>query len=255
VPDLEAGMADIRRWLRPGGGLAVDEHVGNSPLAAALGRELHAWAAGSVLPAYRTIPDADLAALPQEGHSALEDAGAAQVVPLLRRDFDIQYEHSRHVVLDHYPLLYYLAHDKDLYAYRHSLAIANQIQTWLAAADPAGGEYVTIVAANRAPVINDDEVSGIRYQVSGDDVAVPEKANTQHATRNTQHATLNSELAQRVAELEAALAAQGAWARSLEAAVQTRERELARVQGHLRRVENGRVMRLLRRLGGGRGRR
>jgi hypothetical protein len=43
---------------------------------------------------------------------------------------------------------------------------------------------------------------------------------------------------------------QGEWARSLEAAVQERDREIARLSTQLRKIENGRVMRLLNRLGG-----
>ena len=51
VPDLEAGLLAVRRWLRPDGGLAVDEHIANSRLAGALGVALHEWAAAEVFPA------------------------------------------------------------------------------------------------------------------------------------------------------------------------------------------------------------
>ena len=49
----------------------------------------------------------------------------------------------------------------------------------------------------------------------------------------------------RVAELERAYKAQGEWARSLEAAQQEGAKEIAHLRKHLRRVENGRVMRML----------
>jgi hypothetical protein len=140
----------VGRWLRAGGGLGIDEHIANSALARSLGAELHRWATEQVFPRYKAISDAELAGLPSEPHSAMEDAGADQIVPLVREMFDVAYEKQRHVVLDHYPLLYYLWKGKDPDSYTYSLEIANHIQELLRLVDPDGGEYVTIVAANRA---------------------------------------------------------------------------------------------------------
>jgi 2-polyprenyl-3-methyl-5-hydroxy-6-metoxy-1,4-benzoquinol methylase len=151
VPDVRTALVQVSRWLRPGGGLGIDEHIANSALARALGAELHCWAVEHVFPRYRTISDAELSELPIEPHSAMEDAGADQIVPLVREMFDVAYEKQRHVVLDHYPLLYYLWKGKDPNSYAYSLEIANQIQELLRLVDPDGGEYVTVVAANRAP--------------------------------------------------------------------------------------------------------
>ncbi|HET9495030.1 MAG TPA: class I SAM-dependent methyltransferase [Chloroflexia bacterium] len=149
VPDVRTALNQMSRWLRPGGGLGIDEHIANSALARALGAELHRWAAENVFPRYRSISDAELAGLPSEPHSAMEDAGADQIVPLVRAMFDVAYEKQRHVVLDHYPLLYYLSKGKNPDSYVHALEIANHIQELLRLADPDGGEYVTIVASNR----------------------------------------------------------------------------------------------------------
>jgi 2-polyprenyl-3-methyl-5-hydroxy-6-metoxy-1,4-benzoquinol methylase len=41
VPDLEAALREVKSWLHPEGILAVDEHVGNSRLAAMLGAEMN----------------------------------------------------------------------------------------------------------------------------------------------------------------------------------------------------------------------
>ena len=150
-PIWKPGCATCGAGCAPAARLAVDEHIANSRLAGAVGAQLHNWAAEQVFPRYRTISDADLAALPSEGHSALEDAGVDQVVPLLRRMFDVQFEQQRHVVLDHYPLLYYLWKDKDETGFRHALEIANQFQELLRQVDPDGGEYLTLVAANPGP--------------------------------------------------------------------------------------------------------
>ncbi len=236
VPDLEAGLTAISRWLRPGGGLAVDEHIANSRLAAALGTRLHTWAAAAVFPRYRTIPDVALAALPQEPHSALEDVGVDQVAPLLRRHFTVEYEQTRHVVLDHYPLLYYLWQDRDPTAYRHSLTIANHLQELLRQIDPDGGEYLTLIAANCPPPAR-RPAGGYQGAVVSE-IAAPPLPTPAHST---EHALIVA----RVAALEAELAAQGAWARGLETTVQERDRELKRLRAHLRRVANGRLLRLL----------
>ncbi|MDQ2809608.1 MAG: methyltransferase domain-containing protein [Chloroflexota bacterium] len=244
VPDAADGLAAIGRWLRPGGALALDEHIAHSPLAGALGARLYAWAAATVFPQYRTLTDSDLADLPVEPHSPLEDAGMAQLLPLLECQFTIEYAQTRHVVLDHYPLLYYLWQGKDPVAFQHGLTIANHLQALLCQADPAGGEYLTVVAANHAPA-GGGQGSGVRGQsaiVSDDELGVAEA--------NAELRKQNSELGRRVAELTAALAVQGTWARGLEATVGERDRELTRLRAHLRRVANGRVLRLLARLRG-----
>jgi len=257
VPNLAAALEDVRRWLRPGGGLAIDEHIANSRLAAALGAQLHGWAAANVFPRYQTISGEDLAALPTEPHSALEDAGVDQVVPLVRRLFRIVFERQRHVFLDHYPLLYYLWRDRDESAFRHALEIANQFQELVRLADPDGGDYVTIVAANEPP-----EPPLVTGAVTPSAIPVPAAADAgppgahwtttpapPSADATPPAPSLDVEvLRARITALETALAEQGAWAHSLEAAQQARDRELARLRAHLRRVENGRVMRLLRRL-------
>jgi 2-polyprenyl-3-methyl-5-hydroxy-6-metoxy-1,4-benzoquinol methylase len=149
VPDVRSALAQVSRWLRPGGGLGIDEHIANSALARSLGAELHRWAVEQVFPRYRSISDEELTGLPAEPHSAMEDAGVDQIVPLVRAMFDVAYEKQRHVVLDHYPLLYYLWKDKDPNSYIYSLEVANQLQELVRLVDPDGGEYVTIVAANR----------------------------------------------------------------------------------------------------------
>ena len=264
VPDLDAGLAAVQSWLRPGGGLAVDEHIANSALAGALGAQLHAWAAATVWPAHRTLAAAALAELPPEPHSALEDAGMTQLVPLLHRRFTVEYAQERHVVLDHYPLLYYLWQDKDPAAFHHALIIANQLQDLLRQVDPAGGEYLTLVAANRLPDEEterqgaegrgQEEVVGRQSPVGGGgELAEIDASAEDHraaAPFMLNSEPENAELRTQNAELRQTLAAQGAWARGLEATVRQREREAAQLRQQLRRVANGRVLRLLARVRG-----
>jgi 2-polyprenyl-3-methyl-5-hydroxy-6-metoxy-1,4-benzoquinol methylase len=237
VPDLDAGLSDVRNWLRPGGCLAVDEHITNSKLAGAIGGELHKWAGREIFPQYQTISKEDLATLPSEPHSAFEDAGAGQIVPLVHRMFSVKYEKARHVVLDHYPLLYYLWKGKKQEAFLNALEIANHLQEILRLVDPDGGEYVTLIATNDTAI---EESANVDVTITKDRVAMEESADI-----STRSAELDS-LMTRQLDLEAAFAQQRAWARELEAAVHQRDEEIATLRDHLKRMQSGRVMRLLR---------
>lgn len=254
VPDLETALRAVSTWLRLGGALAVDEHVGNSALARALGGAVHAWAETKVLPRYRTVPPDVLARLPQEPHSALEDSAVDQVAPLLHRLFAVREERFRHVFLDHYPLLYYLAADRDLAGFRHALAIANQLQEFVRQVDPDGGDYVTIIAENTGEDQGPDAER--RESVPPEAPAPPEPPypdlRADLAAAQEQIAalsTVQTDLAaahQRIADLAAQLQAQTTWAQGIEGELRRKDREIVRLQGVLRRLENGRVIRLLR---------
>ena len=130
---------------------------------------------------------------------------------------------------------------KDPTAFLHALEIANQFQELVRRVDPDGGEYITVVAANRPPPAQEPAPVAPPAPLAP---RLRRRRKPQPRARIPKWSALRA----RAADLEQALAAQGAWARSLEAAQQDRDRELARLRTHLRRVENGRVMRLLRRL-------
>ncbi|MEO8288056.1 MAG: methyltransferase domain-containing protein [Chloroflexota bacterium] len=240
VPDVQAGLTDVQRWLKPGGALAVDEHITNSKLAGAIGAELHRWASSEVFPRYRTISADDMATLPSEPHSAFEDVGAEQIRPLLHTMFDVKEEKQRHVVLDHYSLLYYLWKDKEKDAFVHALEIADNFQELLRLVDPDGGEYITIIATN-------DPSREPEWQDTASHLdALP--------ANQPSEADLDQYKA-RLAALEKEFAEQGAWALELEKGLKQRNAELKRLRDHLRRIENGKVMRLMKRLGRSRQRR
>lgn len=236
VPDLEAELRQVRLWLREGGALALDEHVGNSRLAASLAGEVHAWAEAEVLPRYRTLPAEALATLPTEPHSAREDTSVHEVEPLVSRLFAVRYSHPRHVFLDHYPLLYYLHKDRDLEGYKHALDIANQMQEFVRRVDPEGGDYITMIAENTR---EDQPVDDIPQAVS----PVQEPA---APPGGVEAAPGEDPAARRIEELESRLREQGSWALGFEGQLREKNAELARLRGHVRRLESGRVMRLLR---------
>ena len=222
-----------------GGALALDEHVGNSRLAASLGSELHRWAEAAVLPRYRTLPPEALQTLPDEPHSALEDSSVSQVLPLVSSLFKVQLLRPRHVFLDHYPLLYYLDVGRDLEGFRHALAIANRMQELVRAVDPEGGDYITLVAENTRAHRLEEQAPETQSEPGLTAAAPPTQENA---------------LQEQVGALQAQLAEQSAWARDLEGELQRKNAELARLRAHVRRLESGRLMRLLRRLPGQSGR-
>jgi hypothetical protein len=231
-PDLETNLRAVRDWLRPGGALAVDEHVGNSRLASGIAAELHAWAEAEVFPRYRTLPLDALARLPQEPHSALEDSSVSRVAPLVRALFNVRMERSRHVFLDHYPLLYYLHAGRDLAAYTHALAMANQMQELVRRADPEGGDYITIVAENAG---GNPQASKTHPQQPEEPVPAPPEPVALGARQPD--------------DRETQLREQAEWAHGLESELERKNAEIARLKATIHRLESGRIMRLLRMFG------
>ena len=265
IPDLRTGLVNIRSWLRPNGAIAVDEHIKNSQLARSLAAQLHEWAEREVFVHYRTISTSDLAKLPSEAHSALEDAGADQVVPLLHEMFDIEFEKERHVVLDHYALLYYLWRHKNKDAYINALDITNHLQELLRLVDPDGGEYITIIGTNDLPETA-SEANTFREDVEGTSLAHytegPSIQNSPSANAKADligkdldmlpdsgiSSTISQEIhnpAERTVEREIIPTEHQLWVSSLENALKDRDEEVTKLREHLRRVETGRVMRIL----------
>jgi 2-polyprenyl-3-methyl-5-hydroxy-6-metoxy-1,4-benzoquinol methylase/uncharacterized protein YbaR (Trm112 family) len=248
VPNLDGELSEVKRWLVPGGALAIDEHVGNSKLAASLGAQVHAWAEEEVFPRYRTLSPEALATLPSEPHSEMEDTSVDEVAPLVSRLFRVHLSRPRHVFLDHYPLLHYLATDRDEEAYRHSLPIANHLQELVRRADPEGGDYLTIIAENAEVELQEEPA----FTSQVEDLPTPQieeplqiRAHAPDAIRDPQ-----SEIRKLETEaLQEELRKQGEWAAGLERELKRKSEQVERLEGHVRRLESGRVMRLLRRLG------
>lgn len=247
--DLTGTLAKVRFWLRPGGALALDEHIGNSRLAASLQEQMHAWAESEVLQHHHTLGAEELGKLPQESHSPLEDVNSTEIVPTVTRLFSVHSIRYRHVILDHYPLLYYLQQGRDLKAFHHATTIANHIQEWLCAADPEHGDYVTIVATSPAPQLahdgpaQADEYSQSATRRSADTTETPapegEGALPEAATlRKLEKALL------KIRELERQLGEQGHWARSLEQQIALKDAEIAKLQT----AHAGKQLRLVRAL-------
>lgn len=247
VPGLYDALCTLRRWLQPGGILAVDEHVGSSSLASTMYNAMHSWAAKEVLPAYRTISDEAMAGLPQAPHSPLEDSGRDQVLPAIQALFAVRNLSTRHVLFDHYPLLYYLSNERDPAAFYHAQQISLQFQQWLAQADPEGGDYATILAQKTTPEPPPSEAQPAEEPA--------QSAQLQSTTPETgPTSTLQAQDRARITSLERQLAAQGNWARQLERDNQRKDRELVRLHQAQHSAKLGPLRQALTRLLG-RGRR
>jgi len=143
VPDLRVRMAEIRNLLRPGGCIALDEHVQSSQLAGVFREALMRWAEAEVLPSYRTTPSVS-STLPV-GASAHEDLGQGEILPAIERTFHIRHIAFRYVFLDIFGDLYYLRSGRNAQGTQHAretIAILNRV---LLEAFPQGAEYVTLI--------------------------------------------------------------------------------------------------------------
>lgn len=233
-PELEAALLKVRAWLRLDGVLAIDEHVGESRLAGLIQGRMQGWEEAEVLPRYRTLSLDRLSGLPSEPHSPMEDVSRASIVPLVHRLFDVEFERSRHVVFDHYPLLYYLEHNRDIAAFEHATRVANQIGAWLCSIDPEGGDYVTIVAKNTGEQPRPEtgpEMTKPSHRIPDAEATVHEQA--QAPAISWPHEAVRRdpwELQRRVSSLEKAEAEQGRWAQSLLLQIQVKDLELARLR-------------------------
>ncbi len=145
VPRLKEEMRVIRGWLRDGGVIAVDEHIGNNQVLAAVARKMHEWAQAEVYPRVRTLDAAALEGLPRAGHSRLEDAGSQEVIEALLENFEVESCKVRNVALDQFTFIYYLSTGYDEESYHYSSQVLARIYSLFADAFPEEVEYITLV--------------------------------------------------------------------------------------------------------------
>jgi ubiquinone/menaquinone biosynthesis C-methylase UbiE/uncharacterized protein YbaR (Trm112 family) len=126
VPRLREEMAIVRKWLREGGAIALDEHVRNNPMLNAIAAQMHAWAQAEVYPRVRTLSKEDLQQLPQTLHSSLEDVGSEQVVEAVLDNFVLESFSSRCVSLDFFSFIYYLSRDLDALLFQDATKVGGR---------------------------------------------------------------------------------------------------------------------------------
>lgn len=152
VPNLAHEITILRDWLPEGGALGVDEHVRNDATLTALNHEMQVWARAEVYPAHRTLSAADLAGLPQAGHSNLEGAGSEAVIESFLAGFALESFSSRYISLDLFSFIYYLSRNEDVEGFKYAGNILDRLYRLWAAAFPDGAEYVTLVGRKVTPL-------------------------------------------------------------------------------------------------------
>jgi SAM-dependent methyltransferase len=150
VPDLRGETAILRDWLRDGGVIAVDEHVQTDLTLSTVMVELEKRFGSEAAPRFTTLSGDDFAGLPVAHHSKMEDAGSADVLDALAGNFSIERFGSRFVSLDPLSFIYYLWHDRDLDAYRRAGEMVNGLYEARKEAYPGRVEYVTVLGRKSA---------------------------------------------------------------------------------------------------------
>jgi 2-polyprenyl-3-methyl-5-hydroxy-6-metoxy-1,4-benzoquinol methylase len=145
VPALKEKMADMREWLRDGGGIGIDEHLGDHPVLGSLAAKMRVWAEDEVYPKARTLGPEFLRDLPAAGHSSLEGSGSKEVISAFVENFEVETFSSRYVSLDPFSFIYFLSRDLDVRAYHYGGDVLEHIYKFMGEAFPEDAEYVTLV--------------------------------------------------------------------------------------------------------------
>jgi SAM-dependent methyltransferase len=220
VPDLEHELSVIRQWLREGGAIGIDEHVGDDPVLQAIRVKMQEWAIHEVYPKARTL-DLDVlrASLPTAPHSELEGVGSKDVITATSEHFEVEFYAGRHISLDTFSFLYFIAKEQDPQAYMHASQVIDRLYRLYAQAFPQTVEAAMLVARKGAVVgrAQQEVPSASRVTVTGDSQIEALQA----AVKSLQGRVV--ELQGTIAVKNAHIAELSAWARSMERALQRRE--------------------------------
>jgi 2-polyprenyl-3-methyl-5-hydroxy-6-metoxy-1,4-benzoquinol methylase/uncharacterized protein YbaR (Trm112 family) len=156
VPNVRHEVVRLREWLRPGGVIAIDEHVGTNPTVLAVSKAMFRWGDAQVYPKVRTFDPRKLHHLPETAHSALEGVGSEDLIQAVTHNFNVESFSSRYVSLDYFPFLYYLWRDLDVTAYNYAADVVSHLCQLLAEAFPEGAEYVTLVGRKESGDLHND---------------------------------------------------------------------------------------------------
>src|SRR5262249_45993009 len=160
------------------------------------------------------LRDPRLRPAPQIDHSENEGVGMGQLLPAVERYLHIDQVDYRHVALDFVGPLFYLGQGCKPEALQYATAVTDLIKRAMKRVWPDQVEYITLVAQKRA-----EPPAEPRYAPGPSDAT---------------------------ASLQRRLAAQDGELRRLHAIVAEKNEHIQRLERLLERIENGRLMRLLR---------
>jgi len=266
VPDLGNEIVGLRAWLREDGVIAVDEHIQGDPTLLAVAGEIEKWFEREIAPRFTTLPVEALAGLPRAAHSRLEDAGSDEVLSALTDNFSIHSFDTRYVSLNNFTFMYYLWRDRDPDGYSYAAEVIDRIYKFLKAAYPERAEYVTMVGSKSGTpgpatpevaramlsVLGEGSASQALAEIRGNVTAylVKEVEDLKAALKASTRAidTLNST----IDSLNAIVHDKNAHIANLETAFTRQEHDIAAKQDALnaqeallKRIERGRVMRVV----------
>jgi SAM-dependent methyltransferase/uncharacterized protein YbaR (Trm112 family) len=211
VPDVAGGVQQIHTMLKQGGCLALDDHFQEALLPALLRDGLLQEANATIFPDLRNPA---LTPEPPSHHSENEGIGMGQLLPAIERYLHIDDVVYRHIAIDFAGPLFYLEQGCDPQALAWATKVSDLLNRAMRRAWPDMVEYITLVAQKRA-----ETPATPRYTPGPHDrfVAALEQLTAKELELQRLHAT--------VAEKNA---------------------HIQHLQRHIERLENGRVMRLLR---------
>ena len=244
VPNVRQEVARLREWLRPGGVIAIDEHVGTNPTVLSVSKAMFRWADAEVYPKVKTFDPRKLHDLPKTAHSALEGAGSEDLIAAVTHNFSVESFSSRYVSLDYFPFLYYLWRDLDVSAYNYAADVVSHLCHLLAAAFPEGAEYVTLVGRKESATLPSD-IQNRRVPLAlpldaegGTEARRLERSNLRITMLKAERAVLSrrltaleaevARLRKSVAEKNSHIEELSSWALSLQDAANKKNRELER---------------------------
>jgi hypothetical protein len=281
VPGLPAELERLKGWMKEGAPIAVDEHLQTDTTFGAMAREMESWFRDEVAPRHTTLALDEIAPPSSEGHSRLEGAGSEDVLASLVANFRIESLDFRFVSLDLFSFAYYLSRGLDVKAYDYAGDVIHRLYGFMQSAYPERVEYVSVVGQKALPLgpaspeiarllaravpAGSEALTALRESLPPERYAEVERIYAEWRAATTTVADLSAsadvqkdaidELRATVDGLNAAVHAKNQHIAGLEAELERRAAEIERKQSalddhvrRLRRIEEGRLMRLLNRL-------
>jgi SAM-dependent methyltransferase len=216
VPDIEHALRSIHRMLRTGGCLALDDHLQDVRRNLELRHGLILEAEETIFPAYRKQQRALV--LPSH-HSENEGVGMGTVLQTVEKYLCVDDVRYRHINFDILAPLAYLKFNRSMEALTYTVQLVDFIHNAMRRMWPDSVEYMTLVAQKRE--------------------MLPERAVFSPPPTDRE-----GRLAQELDETRREL-------KRLHEAVAAKNEHIQRLERLIGRLENGRLMRLLRWVGRG----
>lgn len=211
IPDIDDAVGQIHSMLRVGGCLALDDHLQDSTVQALLRDGLIREADATIFPAYRNEQAA--LALPSH-HSENEGVGMGQVLQTVEKYLYVDDVRYRHICFDILGPIAYLKFNRSKEALTYATELVDFIYKAMRNSLPDQVEYMTLVAQKRE-------------QLPAGSIFSPPPVDRQSADME-QSKIYEQEL------------------KRLHAIVAEKNAHIQRLERLLERIENGRVLRLLR---------